>query len=330
MKKLLIGLLKVGISLGLIAFLIWNATRGETGGKAFTDLRDQPKDWGLLLAAWAISSAAVLATFVRWWYLVRAIGIPCRFRDALRISFWGFLFNLSPFGIVGGDLVKAVMLAHEQKEYRSKAVASVLVDRVVGLYVLFIIATVAILATGFWRIKTTGIWTISIVAFAVTAAASLGIAFVLAPGLTEGFFCTTLARLPKVGKISVSLIEAVHQYRHRLKTLLLASLMTLILQSAFVVAFYLIACALFPHVPSLVDNFVVVPLSTIMRVIPISLGPMEGGLDFLYTVMKCPAGQGLVIALAYRIIEALFAPLGIYYYFTNRGEVRQAIREEEG
>ena len=118
----------------------------------FANLVDQPKRWDMLAAAWACCTVAVLLTFVRWWYLVRALDVPCRFRDAIRISFWGYLFNLAPLGIVGGDLVKAVMLDHEHPRHRAKAVASVLVDRVIGLYVLFVVASAAILLTGFWRI----------------------------------------------------------------------------------------------------------------------------------------------------------------------------------
>ena len=77
--------------------------------------------------------------------------MPFRFRDAIRISFWGYLLNMAPLGIVGGDVVKAVMLDHEYPHYRAKALASVLFDRVVGLYLLFVVASVALLMTGFWR-----------------------------------------------------------------------------------------------------------------------------------------------------------------------------------
>ncbi len=135
MKKILLTLLKLSISVGIIAYLVWKATRTRGPGNVdvFTNLVDEPKDWWMLFWAWAFSAAAVVLTFIRWWYLVRALDIPCRFRDAIRISFWGFLFNLAPLGIVGGDLVKAVMLAHEHRQYRAKAVASVLFDRVIGL-----------------------------------------------------------------------------------------------------------------------------------------------------------------------------------------------------
>ena len=63
------------------------------------------------------------------------------------------MFNLAPLGVVGGDLVKAVMLGREQRNKQASVVASVIVDRVIGLYVLFVVATAAILATGFWRVR---------------------------------------------------------------------------------------------------------------------------------------------------------------------------------
>jgi glycosyltransferase 2 family protein len=119
LRKLLISFLKITLSAAIIGYLIWNSTRAEKNVNVFANLRDQPKNWTVLAAAWACCTAAVLLTFIRWWYLVRALDIPCRFRDAIRISFWGYLFNLAPLGIVAGDLVKAVMLDHEQPGHRA-------------------------------------------------------------------------------------------------------------------------------------------------------------------------------------------------------------------
>ena len=42
-----------------------------------------------------------------------------------------------------------------------------------------------------------------------------------------------------------------------------------------------------------------------------------------------PAGQGLVVALCYRLISVLVAALGIDYYIGNRREVSEAIHEDE-
>ena len=61
----------------------------------------------------------IVLTLIRWCFLVRALGITFSIRDALRIGFLGYLFNLSPAGIAGGDLLKAVMLAREHPGNRA-------------------------------------------------------------------------------------------------------------------------------------------------------------------------------------------------------------------
>src|SRR6185295_6187786 len=51
--------------------------------------------------------------------------------------------NLLPFGLVAGDSLKAVMLIQLNPRRKTEAVASVLVDRVVGLYALLLLAAIA-------------------------------------------------------------------------------------------------------------------------------------------------------------------------------------------
>jgi uncharacterized protein (TIRG00374 family) len=334
MKKFLVTLLKLGISFGLIAYLIWNATHGADKVNVFTNLRDEPKNWWMLACAWSVSAAAVVLTFIRWWYLVRALGIPCRFADAIRISFWGYLFNLAPLGIVGGDLVKAVMLAHEHRQYRAKAVASVLFDRIIGLYLLFIVATAAILFTGLWRINEAKIVWICYATFIITGAGAVGIALLYVPGVLDGPLSRALGRLPRVGRLITSLIDAVGLYRYKPRVLIVSSLMCIGVQCLFAVGIYLIARGLPGDVLSLGVHFVLWPLSAAVGVLPLPFGPTEGVLDYLYmnvhqAGVSIPQGQGLVVALCYRLITVLIAALGVGYYFRNRREVSEAIHEDE-
>ena len=55
-----------------------------------------------LAAALAVFATGIVLTFVRWWVLVRALGVPARLGDTIHIGFWGYLFNLAPLGVVGG------------------------------------------------------------------------------------------------------------------------------------------------------------------------------------------------------------------------------------
>jgi glycosyltransferase 2 family protein len=331
-KKLLITLLKISFSVVIIAYLVYDATQSKAHGNVFANLSSQPKQWDMLAAAWVCCTVAVLLTFIRWWYLVRALDIPCRFRDAIRISFWGYLFNLAPLGIVGGDLVKTVMLGHEHPQHRAKALASVLVDRVIGLYILFIVASTAILLTRFWTIP--GMGQICSGTFIVTVIGTVGLGVVLGPDITNGRAGRMIGRIPRIGPPLESLINAVRMYNRKPVVLLLSSLMTVAVHLSFAVGCYLIACGLPGNHLSLADHLVVMPLGSALGVIPITIGPLEFAVDFFYANVPVAgppiaAGQGLVVALVYRLITLLIAALGTFYYFRNRREMTEVMHEAE-
>jgi glycosyltransferase 2 family protein len=333
-RRLLVTILKIGISAAIIGYLIWNSTRSEKNVNVFANLRDQPKDWTLLTLAWLCSAGAVVITFVRWWYLARALDIPLRFRDAIRIGFWGYLFNLAPLGIVAGDAIKAVMLDHEHRGYRARALASVLVDRILGLYVLFAVATAAILLSGFWRINDPLIWWTCKVTFLLMIAGTVGLIVLLGPDLTNGRLEEMLRRIPRVGHAIDSLFDAVRMYRQKPTVLLISSLATVAVHSLFAIGCWLIACGLPGNHLSLPEHFVIMPLGSAMGVVPLAMGPMEVVVDVLYAHVPVigppiPAGQGLVVVLVYRLITILTAALGAYYYFGNRREMAEVIHEAE-
>jgi uncharacterized protein (TIRG00374 family) len=325
LKKYGILGLKIGISLAIIAFLVNRAMQHQ----AFSDLRDQPKRWEFLVLATLACTSAVLLTFVRWYYLVRALELPFRFKEALRLGFLGYLFNLAPMGIVGGDLLKAVMLARQQQDRRAQAVATVAVDRLIGLYVLFLVAAVAILATGLQNSADANVRFACQATLGLTALGAVGIAMLFIPGVTNGRVTTFLSELPRVGHVLGSLIDAVRMYRRKVHVLLVAGLMSAGVHSLFTVGVFLIACGLYPEVLSLSRHFVVMPISASMGVIPLPLGPFEAVLEFFYFQMGMPEGQGLIVALGYRLITLLIAGVGICYYWGSRRELAEVIEEAE-
>ncbi len=336
MKKLFITLLKISISVGIIAWLVNDAanTENEAGENVFEQLANQSKDWGVLAAAWVFSASAVLLTLVRWWYLVRTLEVPLKLKEALRIGFLGYLFNLAPVGIVGGDLLKGWMLARDHRGQRAKAFASVVVDRIIGLYMLFVVATAAILLTGLWRLPDPKVQGICLVAYVLTAAGTIGVVVLITPGFTDGRVTRALAGLPRVGPGVESLIEAVRMYRRKPFVLAVSALMSVCVHSLFAIGVYLIAGGLFgfDHVLSLGTHLVVSPLSAATGVIPVAYGPFEVALEFLYMAVPEPGvtittGQGFVVALGYRLVCVLIAMVGVCYYFGSRREVAEMMHQ---
>jgi len=324
LRKLLVGLLKVGLSLAIVVYLIVQAKQD----RAFAELAERPKNWPLLVLAAAICGLAVVLTHIRWCYLVRALDLPFRLSEAFRLGFLGYLFNLAPTGIVGGDVLKGVMLGRHHRGSRAKVLASVLVDRLLGLYVLFVMASVAILTTRFWRLDPQ-IHSICMATLLLTVVGAMGLMLLFVPGFTGGWLTHQLRRAGRIGHYSEQALLAVRIYKHRPRTLLLATLMSFAVQSLFVFGAYFIAMGLFEHVPSLDAHFVVVPLSSSMGVVPLPFGPFELVLEFLYVHAGMPPHQGLIVALGYRLVTVLIAVVGVFYFLAGRREVVESIHAAE-
>ena len=101
-----------------------------------------------LLVAGLIFLCGVLITFTRWYVLVRAQELPFSLIDAVRLGFIGQFFSAFLPGSVGGDLVKAGFLAREQSR-RTVAIATIVLDRVLGLMGLLFLAAIA--GAVFWE-----------------------------------------------------------------------------------------------------------------------------------------------------------------------------------
>ncbi len=329
MKKSLMMVLKLVVAAAILIYLFHDAQRD----RAFTTLIEQKKDWWLLACALAACGSAVLLTFIRWYYLVRALDLPFTPREALRIGFFGYLFNLAPLGIVGGDLLKAVMLARHHPGRRAESLATVFVDRVIGLFMLFVVASAAILLSGFWRIDGAMVRRICQATLILTAVGAAGIFAALAPDLSRGGSKRLLAKTPYVGSILEKLLTAIEMYRRRRGVVLAAALLSVGVHSLFSLGIFLIAHALYENVPSLGLHFVLSPLSAAAGVIPLPLGPFEAVLNYLYTQVPAvggaaiASGQGLVIALTYRIITLLVAAAGTCFYLGSRAELTEALEE---
>ena len=218
--------------------------------------------------------------------------------------------------------------------------ATVVVDRVIGLYLLFVVATAAILITDFWEIPIPRITifnaTLSFcqLTFLVTAVSTVGLAIVMGPTMIVGWAIRAFGRIPRVGRQIESLIHAVRMYNRKPMVLIVSSLMTVGVHGSFSIGGYLIAVGLPGNHLSLADHFVVIPLSVAMAVVPLPMGPFEWLLDYFYMKVpvvgpQIPAGQGLVVALVCRLFTVLIAALGIFYYFGNRREMAEVIHESE-
>ncbi len=320
----------LAVSLAILTFLVAQARREP----ALADLSAQTKDFRFLVWAWLCSMAALGISFARWFLLVRALELEFRLLDAFRLGFLGYLFNFISPGNVGGDLFKAVFIAQEQPGRRAEAVATVVVDRVIGLYGLFLVASGCIVYSRLWHSGDAQIVLLSQATLCATAAGGIAVMMMLVPGFTQGALSEALTGLPRVGHTIGQLIGAVRMYRRRFPVLVVAVLLSLAVHLLVTLGLYFVARALPALVwPAAIDHFIIVPLAMVAGAIPLlpmGLGAFEGAMDFLYvqasSVPGVAAGQGLLVAFVYRLFTILLAALGVPFWLTSRRQVAQAMR----
>jgi len=332
-RRTLIVLLKFGVTAAILAFAVYEVQRKDYSEQQFnfgTFLR-RPKDWPALAAAWALCMTAVVLTFIRWYLLVRALQLPFRVRDSLRLGFLGYLFNLVSLGSVGGDLFKAVFIAREHPGRRTEAVATVVVDRMVGLYALFLVAGAAVLLVDDPRIAAIRHW-----ALIGSAVGCVGMTVILLPGFSDGRLAEVLGKLPRVGPTLAKIFAAVTMYRQRIGTLLFTLVMSLGTHALYALGVYMIATGVAqPQTATLAEHFVIVPIGWFAQALPLPLGALGafelamGELYFFVPKTGMPMAEGIWIALVYRVVTIIIAAVGIIFYLRNRREVSDVWKDAE-
>jgi uncharacterized protein (TIRG00374 family) len=329
MKKYLIAALKFAVPVAIIVWLLASLEENQ-----LRELQERDKDWGHLTFGFAAVMLCVCITFTRWYFLVRALNLPFRLRDAYRLGFLGFLFNFVSLGSVGGDLFKAFFIAREQPGRRTEAVATVVVDRIVGIYGLLLVTCLAILLSDLSD-SSPIVRAICNTTFVFTGLGLAGLVVVLLPGFTSGSIVEFLAGLPKVGDTLKRLIGSLRMYRGQPLTMASLFGMSMIVHGLLAVGIYQIARGLFATPPTMAEHFLIVPLSNVAGSLPFTpagLGSFEFAMAELYRLVPAEESRqvaGILVALTYRLITIAVAAIGVAYYWTCRSEVRDVMAAAE-
>ena len=329
-KRLLWTVFKYLLAAALLALVVWmnwgHPDNPDDRGLGYVwqrhVVRGEPIHYGYLALSFLFFAFAVPITFVRWWVLVRAQDLPFSLGNAFRLGALGFFFSTFLPGSVGGDLVKAAGIAREQSR-RTVAVATVVMDRLVGLWGLFWI--VALIGGGYWLAgglegKAEGP-SKQVVGAALAVTAASVVVWLLLGLLSEARavgLADLLERLPKVGGSVAELWRAVWMYRKRPGGMAVALLLALIGFLGFIPSFYFGAHALSDAadpgaVPTLAQHFLFVPIGLVVQAVvplPGGIGAGEYGFGKLFGWFGCPEPNGILASLVQRVITWTLGLLG--------------------
>ncbi len=333
------------VALGIVAFLYLSHR------EQLDQFVSQKIHYGYLTAAALSLTFGVGLTFIRWYHLVRGQNLPFTIKDALRLSFIGYLFHYVAPGVVGGDLVRGLMMAREQHARRAVAVATILLDRILGMVALFLVGSFASLFNLHYldqpeaRLVIYGLW--------IGAASGLvGMGLMLHPSVPRWHWLRTLTKLPLVGHFIGEILDGVVLYQERRTVLVHAVLIGMAGHFGMLSSFYFCSRT-FPgqidFAPGYWSHLVLIPgaeIAAVLLPLPGGLGALEGAMQYMYVIAafvsantspvlmssdlaKNAMGAGLLTAMGYRVLTIILAAIGGGYYLASRKEIEEIVAEEE-
>jgi uncharacterized protein (TIRG00374 family) len=342
-KTILWTVLKYSLGPILLAYVIWSNWTGKDG-TGLSDALQRPVNLGALTLACAFCTFSVLLTFVRWHLLVRAQELPFTLANALRLGLIGYFLNTFLPGSVGGDIIKATFIAREQTR-RTVAVATVLIDRVIGLW--GICWLVVLLGSVFWVggylppgtavLGPFNILQLMILFCIAIGAASLVVWVLLGllPDWRAHRFAGRLERIPKIGHSAAEFWRAVWMYRQKGRSVGIALLLALVGHVGFVLMFYFAALTLQEspaQIPTLVEHFIIIPIGLAAQGFmptPGGMGLGELGFGGLYYLLDYPSKNGTLMSLVQRAITWGLGLVGYLVYLRMRSTLRTATDSPE-
>jgi glycosyltransferase 2 family protein len=128
---------KVALAAGL---LVWLARSGKLD---FGRLLSIPLSGDLALLVGLLFGSLALPA-CRWWWLLRIQGLREPFGRVLLLTWAGYFTALVLPGAAGGDLAKGYLILRRRAQGRARALSTVLMDRLLGVYSLLFLGSLAI------------------------------------------------------------------------------------------------------------------------------------------------------------------------------------------
>ena len=270
--------IKLAVGVSLIGLLLW---RYDLRSSFSVIWHERPL---MFAASVTLFITVQLVSALRWQLLARINGIGGRYREYLAYYFIGMFTNVFVPGLVGGDALRAVYLGRRHDRV-SEAVASVVLDRGVGLLTLFWFAGLASLFISTVQLPA------SVIRVTLAAAAlSLG-GYLLAPWIIKSSL-----GIPRLN----ALLAPLRPYLCRPAVLVPAIALSAFLQFSFAVCQYLLGRGLGLEV-QLATFVLVVPITNVIASLPVSINGL-GLREASYLVLLGMVGVSKDKAVALSIL----------------------------
>ena len=299
-------LLRLAITAAILAYL---ATRIDMAEAARATAAISPPHLMLVLLMVGLDRAVMI---LRWVLLLRASGNPISTADATRLFLVSsFVGSFLPAG-VGADAARAYGLARENTT-GSEALASVAVDRLLGVVSLVLMAIIGVIVWApqgrtDWRIAAAII--VALIACVAVFWANEWMRWIIPAHRHEGFVTRRVLRLT----------DAVGRYRDRRGVLVHVLAWSIVVQVLRITQAYVLALGLGMTVP-FTYFLLFMPLGLLMLLLPISIsgfGLPQGVIVWLLRPMGVPDSQSFALSTLILLTGLAGNLPGLFLWLRNR------------
>jgi len=331
LKKNLFTLLKLSFASSIIFYMI------STGKLDLNHIYALSKNKLIFLELVITLLLGYALVAYRLYLLLTWQGISISLWSVVRINCIGLFFNSFMPGSVGGDIVRAYYIAKEKKEFRTKAIVTIFIDRFIGLEGLMFVGFAALLFNydtilSNPHLKALAL-TISIYILisilAVTAFISKRVKhFFITHGLNKLF-----DKLPQKELLS-KIYGAFHVYSDKKINLLKIIAITLPLDLLIIYIFYLLGRELGDQSMTFGSYLTAVPVGLLLMAIPLTPAGIGVGQGVFYTLFLwfgATSGKiGASVITAYQILTICVNLCFALFYISNKKEINQTLLDAHG
>ena len=279
-------------------------------------LRTAEMGWVALAVAAYIAGQWLSA--YKWWLLLRPVKLVVPYLRMVGFYFIGMFFNIFLPTIVGGDAVKAIVLARETGAL-ARSTMSVFMERNVGLFALLTIAAIAAAIAPPVTLMRLSLLSLTLLLFAAFVLANLVITNRHAYRLVD--YLVAMTPLARIRARASSLYDAVVPYRGAAGVISASIGISFVFQATVILVVFLNAKALAHDVP-VSALAVFVPLISLAGMLPFSVNGL-GIRDVLYVLLLgqigIPADVAVSMAFLYVVVTlAASLPGGIVTLLQRR------------
>lgn len=310
LKKLLLFCLKLTLAFSL---LYWLYDSDALDLNAFQRLEFDSRTAQLLgLNAILLFFGAILLS-LRMWRLLNLLDFDVSFGEAMRVNLASMCLGLMLPGLVGVDAIRATYFCLKTKDRKVDAFTCILADRVIGIYALILLATIAAGIGILIDLQSVHYGFVIISAGALLASTVLLALISSKRLLEESPLSIIYKRLPGVLQVVTQAIQKIIGFRRDVGFCLS---ITIVSQSITIVNFIIFGILVNDNLPVLA-HFILDPIALFFNSVPITpggLGITESVFAYLYE--SAGSNNGALISLLGRLNQyCVYIVIGLPAFF---------------